>query len=84
LFAEHGLDLLASVPAVGTAPLGLGWTGNATMNLPWTHSGLPVVTLPAGTAANGLPLGVQLAAPFGRDEQLLGWSERLEPIVAQD
>ena len=82
LFAEHDIDLLASVPAIGTAPRGLTWTGDASMNLPWTHSGLPVMTLPAGSAANGLPLGIQLASPFGGDEQLLAWGEHLEPTVA--
>lgn len=81
VFAEQRLDLLLSVPATGAAPEGLAWTGDASMNLPWTHSGLPVVTLPAGVASNGLPLGVQLAAPFGRDEVLLAWAERLEPIA---
>ena len=81
VFAEQGLDLLLSVPATGTAPVGLGWTGDASMNLPWTHSGLPAVTLPAGSAENGLPLGVQLGGPFGRDETLLAWAERLESIV---
>ncbi len=81
LFEEHRLDLLLSVPATGAAPVGLSWTGDASMNLPWTHSGLPAVTLPAGETANGLPLGVQLAAPFGRDEVLLAWAERLEAVV---
>jgi Asp-tRNA(Asn)/Glu-tRNA(Gln) amidotransferase A subunit family amidase len=52
------------------------------MNLPWTHSGLPALTLPAGLASNGLPLGVQLAARFGEDERLLAWAERVEPVVA--
>ena len=84
LFAEHDLDLLASVPATGTAPVGLAWTGDASMNLPWTHSGLPAVTLPAGQAKDGLPLGVQFAAPFGGDEALLAWAQRLEPVVATD
>ncbi|MDA0350876.1 MAG: amidase [Chloroflexi bacterium] len=82
LFAEYGLDLLASVPAVGTAPHGLAWTGDASMNLPWTHSGLPVVMLPAGSGSDGLPLGVQLATPFGQDEALLGWAARLEATIA--
>ena len=82
LMDEHGLDLLVSVPATGPAPEGLGWTGDASMNLPWTHSGLPALTLPAGLASNGLPLGVQLAARFGEDERLLAWAERVEPVVA--
>lgn len=51
------------------------------MNLPWTHAGLPTATLPAG-AENGLPLGIQLSARFMADEQLLGWLQVLEPILA--
>jgi Asp-tRNA(Asn)/Glu-tRNA(Gln) amidotransferase A subunit family amidase len=47
------------------------------MNLPWTHSGLPAVSLPAGTNEAGLPLGIQLAARFEEDERLLAWAERL-------
>jgi Asp-tRNA(Asn)/Glu-tRNA(Gln) amidotransferase A subunit family amidase len=77
LMNEHGLDLLASVPALGAAPFGLGATGDPAMNLPWTHSGLPAVSLPAGTNEAGLPLGIQLAARFEEDERLLAWSERL-------
>ncbi len=78
LIAGERVDLLASVPAMGPAPEGLGSTGEPAMNMPWTHSGLPAVTLPAGTNARRLPLGVQLAACFGQDEQLLSWSERLQ------
>jgi Asp-tRNA(Asn)/Glu-tRNA(Gln) amidotransferase A subunit family amidase len=44
------------------------------MNLPWTNAGVPALTLPMGSAANGLPLGLQLVAPFGQDEQLLAWA----------
>jgi Asp-tRNA(Asn)/Glu-tRNA(Gln) amidotransferase A subunit family amidase len=47
------------------------------MNLPWTHAGMPAITLPAGRSKNGLPLGLQLVAPFGEDEQLLAWCQVL-------
>jgi len=47
------------------------------MNLPWTHAGLPSITLPAGRAGNGLPLGLQLVGRFGEDEALLGWAQRV-------
>jgi Asp-tRNA(Asn)/Glu-tRNA(Gln) amidotransferase A subunit family amidase len=50
------------------------------MNLPWTHAGMPAVTLPAG-ASDGLPLGLQLSARFGADEQLLAWAEAVEPLL---
>jgi Asp-tRNA(Asn)/Glu-tRNA(Gln) amidotransferase A subunit family amidase len=48
------------------------------MQLPWSHAGLPVVTLPWGTAANGLPLGLQLVARFMDDERLLAWAAQME------
>jgi Asp-tRNA(Asn)/Glu-tRNA(Gln) amidotransferase A subunit family amidase len=58
------------------------------MNLPWTHAGLPVITLPAGKAANGLdgldglPLGLQCAADFMADEKLVGWTEGISGLLA--
>lgn len=49
------------IPAtLGPAPAGIQATGDPNMNLPWTNAGMPAVTLPAGHAANGLPLGLQL------------------------
>ncbi|MFC7136947.1 amidase family protein [Halobaculum litoreum] len=50
------------------------------LNLPWTHAGLPTVGLPAG-AVDGLPVGIQVVAGFGRDERLLRWTEDLAPVV---
>ncbi|MCB0207644.1 MAG: hypothetical protein KDH89_22715, partial [Anaerolineae bacterium] len=50
-------------------------------NLPWTHAGMPAMTLPAGRAANGLPLGLQLVARFQDDERLLDWGAMLEALL---
>ena len=80
LMDERGIDVWASPPAPGPAPFGLGSTGNPAMNLPWTHAGMPAVTLPAG-ASDGLPLGLQLSARLGADEQLLAWAEAVEPLL---
>jgi len=71
---DAGVDLLISPSAPGPAPEGIDSTGDPIMNLPWTHAGLPTVSLPAGTTDNGLPLGLQCAAPFGDDESLLAWA----------
>lgn len=72
-----GIDLWVSPAAPGPAPQGIHATGDPAMNLPWTYAGLPSVTVPAGRAANGLPLGLQCVAPFMADEQLLAWAAPL-------
>lgn len=77
-----GLDLWISPPAVGPAPLGLGSTGDPVMNLPWTHAGMPTLVLPAGRSRDGLPMGLQLAARFGADEELLAWAAPLAAALA--
>ena len=74
LMAREEIDLWVCPAATGPAPTGLDYTGDPNMNLPWTHTGMPAITIPAGRAANGLPLGLQLIAPFGADEQLLAWT----------
>ncbi len=73
--ATQGLDMLISPAAVGTAPRGLTTTGDPVMNLPWTHGGLPVTSVPLGLVRNEwgdwLPVGVQLTAAFNHDGLLL-------------
>lgn len=81
---RHSIDMWLSPSAPGPAPLGLDSTGDPVMNLPWTHSGLPTVTLPAGHSASGLPLGLQLAGRWYEDEALLNWAVDLQPIVGGD
>jgi Asp-tRNA(Asn)/Glu-tRNA(Gln) amidotransferase A subunit family amidase len=81
LMNRHGLDLWLSPAAPGPAPKGLDHTGDAIMCLPWTHSGLPALSLPSGKNSAGLPLGLQVAARYYADEDLLAWSGALEQIL---
>ncbi|MFN8529997.1 MAG: amidase [Anaerolineae bacterium] len=74
-----GIDLWVSPAATGAAPHGLGSTGNSIMNLPWTFTGLPTITLPAGKV-DGLPVGMQWSAAFGADEQLIAWTIAMETV----
>jgi len=83
LMSHHGIDAWVSPSTLGPAPVGLGATGNPAMNMPWTHGGLPTITLPAGVSAGGLPLGLQIAAKFGADEALLGWSQDVEVLLRE-
>ena len=71
---EHGLDLWVSPAALGVAPTGLHHTGDAVMNLVWTHAHMPALTLPVGSTKSRLPLGLQLCARVGDDERLLAWA----------
>lgn len=68
---SEGIDCWISPSATGPAPKGLDSTGNPFMSLPWTHAGLPTISIPAGVDSAGLPLGIQLIAPFMRDEILV-------------
>ena len=74
---EAGIDFWLTPSAPGVAPHGLRSTGNPIMNLPWTHAGMPALTLPTGTdPVTGLPLGTQFVARRGADETLLAWAAR--------
>jgi Asp-tRNA(Asn)/Glu-tRNA(Gln) amidotransferase A subunit family amidase len=81
LMAQHGIDLWVSPAAPGPAPEGITTTGNSIMNLPWTYTGMPAITLPAGRAANGLPLGLQITGAALADEELVSSAQQLAESV---
>jgi aspartyl-tRNA(Asn)/glutamyl-tRNA(Gln) amidotransferase subunit A len=81
-FAEHRVDALleATVPEVakprgtGYDPGHLGGDGDRQIVLTatWDITGFPVVALPAGLGArSGLPVGVSLIAPRGREATIV-------------
>ncbi|MFO7678748.1 MAG: amidase family protein, partial [Chloroflexota bacterium] len=78
VMAKERIDLWLSPSAVGSAPPGLDSTGDPVLNLPWTHAGLPTMTLPAGFNESGLPLGLQLAGRWYGDEALVAAALLLE------
>jgi len=81
LMAHEGIDVWVCPSAPGSAPKGIASTGNPLMNLPWTHAGMPAISLPAGYTTNGLPLGVQCVGAFMTDEYLLEWTVPIAGIV---
>jgi Asp-tRNA(Asn)/Glu-tRNA(Gln) amidotransferase A subunit family amidase len=81
LMGAFDVDVWISPAAPGAAPKGLSSTGDAIMNLPWTHAGLPTLSLPAGKNAEGLPLGLQVTARWYADEGLLAWCMDLEEAL---
>lgn len=82
--AAAGIDLWIAPSATGPAPAGLTTTGSSIMCLPWSNAGLPSISLPAGRAANGLPLGLQLIGGSGTDEELLQGAAGIEQLLNRE
>jgi Asp-tRNA(Asn)/Glu-tRNA(Gln) amidotransferase A subunit family amidase len=80
---EAGIDLWVTPAAPGPAPEGISATGNPAMNMPWTNTGLPSVSVPSGRASNGMPLGLQLIGPFMGDELLLSWASDVAGLFSE-
>jgi Asp-tRNA(Asn)/Glu-tRNA(Gln) amidotransferase A subunit family amidase len=80
---EKGIDLWISPPSIGSAPQGLGDTGDPAMNLPWTQLGFPAVNIPTEKGPDGLPMGLQVIGTWNMDEELLAWAEDIEKVVSR-
>jgi aspartyl-tRNA(Asn)/glutamyl-tRNA(Gln) amidotransferase subunit A len=74
-------DVLMTPPARGTAPEGIGTTGDPVMNGPWTLADFPTMTLPHALGNNGLPIGVQLTAAPGREASLIEMTKQIEERI---
>jgi Asp-tRNA(Asn)/Glu-tRNA(Gln) amidotransferase A subunit family amidase len=60
--------------AMGAAPVGLGWTGDTTINIPASLLGTPAITLPLLSDAD-MPLGLQIIGRAGEDATLMAVAE---------
>ena len=64
-------DVLLAPSAGDTAPLGISSTGDPLFSRLWMFLGVPTLSLPALTGANGLPIGIQLIGARFADDRLL-------------
>jgi len=71
-----------TVPATGEAPLGLSYTGDPIFCALWSFTGLPALTMPINKSKKGLPLGLQLVAPYRQDAHLLRTGKWVEGALA--
>lgn len=78
---DNGIDLWICPSAPDVAPEGIAVTGSPAMNMPWTHAGVPSISVPEGFGKGQLPLGMQLCARFGRDEELIHWAQGIEAVL---
>ena len=79
---QQGIDLWISPAATGPAPQGLQSTGDPIMNLPWTHVGVPTLSIPCASSGPDLPIGLQVAADWWHDELLLAWAAELDGVLS--
>jgi Asp-tRNA(Asn)/Glu-tRNA(Gln) amidotransferase A subunit family amidase len=79
VFSE--VDVLLTFSAPGAAPATLASTGSARFNRLWTLMGNPCVNVPGLANDAGLPVGVQVVAPFGRDRHALLASRFIEDAL---
>jgi Asp-tRNA(Asn)/Glu-tRNA(Gln) amidotransferase A subunit family amidase len=77
-------DAIVTPPATGEAPADLGQTGDPTFCTIWTLLGAPALAIPTALGPSGLPLGLQIVGPEGRDGAVLAagaWCEPLFPFA---
>ena len=72
--AFEGCDVLLTPAVDGEAPVGLDETGSPRFQVLWTMLHTPTITLPTHTGPNGLPIGIQLVAPYRADRSLMAIS----------
>ena len=71
-------------PATPSSAPDLSSTGDPAFNSPWSYLGFPVISIPIGLGANGLPVAIQLVGRPRCDLRLLriaAWCEAALPNV---
>lgn len=77
----QNLDLI-TYPPIGALPVPIGEPQPGNLCRLSAHSGLPALVVPVGFAEGGLPVGLELLAPYMEDAWLLAVGYALEQAVA--
>jgi Asp-tRNA(Asn)/Glu-tRNA(Gln) amidotransferase A subunit family amidase len=77
-------DALVMPSTHTTAPATLATTGTPQFQAPWSLARLPVVGIPCGVAADGMPAGVQLIGRMGDEAKLLRMAAWCEQVLEFD
>lgn len=81
--AFASVDVLLAPSVLGEAPLREEGTGDPLLCRAWTALGTPAVSVPGLTGPEGLPLGVQVIAPPGRDDLALAGAQQVSDVLAR-
>ena len=90
--AQPAPPLGALAPEVPLGELGLAMLRYTALTMPFDVTGEPAISLPAQLDSDGVPIGVQLVAPAGREDRLfrvaaaleaeLGWEQRRPELAS--
>ena len=78
--ATAHVDALIFPAAPDVAPAGVK-TGDPRFIVPFTAFGGPIVSIPVGFGAGGLPLGLMLIGPPGTDMAIAGIAEKVAKAI---
>jgi Asp-tRNA(Asn)/Glu-tRNA(Gln) amidotransferase A subunit family amidase len=76
-----GIDVLLTPSAPDEPPVGFATTGASTFNRAWTLLGAPCVNVPGAIGVNGRPMGLQVIAPPGKDNECLAAGAMLDALL---
>ena len=76
-------DYIMTPATTGAAPAGHAFTGAPVYNKCWTVLGWPCLHLPVHSNTDGLPVGVQLIAPWHEDFSLISFGKQVEALLPQ-
>ena len=78
--ATAQVDALIFPAAPDVAPAGMK-TGDPRFIVPFTALGGPIVSIPVGAGAGGLPLGLMLIGAPGTDAATAAVAEKIAPVI---
>src|SRR5437588_6216077 len=76
-----GVDALLTPATTSPAP-DASTTGDPAFNSPWSYTGLPTVSIPAGRSPDGMPLAIQLVGRPWAEAELLATAAWCEMVLA--
>jgi aspartyl-tRNA(Asn)/glutamyl-tRNA(Gln) amidotransferase subunit A len=71
----------AEVPEGGEAGAKLPWITWTPYTYPFNITGQPAITVPCGFDLAGMPVGLQVVGPWGRDDRVLAFAELCESAL---
>lgn len=81
--AFASVDVLLAPSVLGEAPPLEEGTGDPLLCRAWTALGAPAVSVPGLTGPAGMPLGVQVIAPPGRDDLALAGAQQIGEVLGR-